>query len=50
MPKSVEHARGGIVRYRTKRVRGGYLHIAVVRRRGKHGGRTIAGLVHPYKR
>lgn len=49
MPKS-ERARGGVVRYRTKRVRGGYLHFAIVRKKGARGGRTVAGRVRRYKR
>ena len=50
MPRRKERGRGGVVRYRTKKVRGGYFHIAVMRRRGKRGGRTVAGPLHRYKR
>jgi len=54
MPASAEKARGGAVRYRTVcphgkdkgHCKGPYLHVAVVRTRGKRGGRTVAGPVH----
>lgn len=51
MPRAEEEARGGVVRYRTKRLPGGkYIHIAIVRKRGPRGGRTVAGPVHQRKR
>jgi hypothetical protein len=47
MPAERERARGGAMRYRTIRAGNGkYLRIAIVRKRGPHGGRTIAG--HPH--
>ena len=53
MPAATERARGGVVRYRTvcphgkdkKHCRGPYIHIAVVRKAGPRGGRTVAGPV-----
>jgi hypothetical protein len=50
MPRSLERARGGVIRYRTKKVHGGFLHIAVVRKPGPRGGRTIAGPLHRLRR
>ena len=51
MPKAQENRRGGVIRYRTKKLAGGrYTHIAVVRKKGPRGGRTIAGPVHKKKR
>ena len=50
MPTSEEKRRGGVVRYRTKKVsKDKYIHIAVVRKRGKHGGKTVAGPLHTKK-
>ncbi len=47
MPKAEEIARGGVVRYRTVRLRNGkYVRVAVVRKRGPRGGRTVAGPAH----
>lgn len=54
MPKAEERARGGAVRYRTVcphgkehgHCKGPYMRVAVVRKRGKRGGRTVAGPVH----
>ena len=54
MPEAEERARGGAVRYRTicphgkarGHCKGPYIHVAVVRKRGKRGGRTVAGPVH----
>jgi hypothetical protein len=44
MPKAEERARGGAVRYRTIKLKDGrYIHVAVVRRRGRRGGQTVAG-------
>ena len=53
MPEQEERSRGGAVRYRTicphgkakGHCTGPYLHVAVVRKRGKRGGRTVAGPV-----
>jgi hypothetical protein len=53
MPAGQEAARGGAVRYRTIRAGKGknrrYLRVAIVRKRGKRGGQTIAGKPHAYK-
>lgn len=38
------------MRYRTVKVRGGYMHIAIVKKKGKRGGVSVAGQVHKYKR
>jgi len=47
MPAAREAARGGAVRYRTVRLANGkYVRVAVVRKRGPRGGRTVAGPVH----
>ena len=44
MPTSQEAKRGGVLRYRTiKPSSDTYIHIAIVRDKGSHGGRTIAG-------
>lgn len=52
MPNEEEARRGGAVRYRTIRVGKGknkrYLHIAIVRKKGKRGGSTVAGKPHAY--
>ena len=53
MPAGKESARGGAVRYRTVcphgkakgHCKGPYIHIAVVRKSGPRGGRTVAGPV-----
>ena len=46
MPRSEEIARGGVVRYRTKKLPNGkYIRFAIVRKRGPHGGKTVAGPV-----
>jgi len=51
MPTSKEKARGGVIRYRTKKLPGGkYIHIAVTRKEGPRGGRTVAGPVHKKKK
>lgn len=45
MPKAIEKkikARGGAARWRRKSLNGEYLNIAVVRKPGKRGGKTIA--------
>jgi hypothetical protein len=47
MPEKEIKKRGGAKRWRTVRLKDGrYLHIAVVPRRGKRGGHTVAGPVH----
>ena len=46
MPERAIKRRGGAIRWRTKRVRGGYFRIAVVRKLGPRGGRTVAGKLH----
>jgi hypothetical protein len=48
MPEKEIKRRGGAIRWRTKRVNG-YIHVAVVRKPGPRGGRTIAGPVHKHK-
>lgn len=51
MPKSLESKRGGVMRYRTKRLPGGkYMHLAITRRKGPRGGRTVGGRVRSRKR
>lgn len=50
MPTSEEKKRG-VVRYRTKKLPGGeYIHIAVTKKAGPHGGHTVAGSVHKKKK
>ena len=53
MPTAEERKRGGAIRYRTITVGKGrsrrYIHVAVVRKKGKRGGRTVAGAPHRYK-
>lgn len=47
MPEAEIRKRGGAIRWRTVRLRNGkYIRVAIVRKRGKHGGTTIAGPVH----
>lgn len=44
MPIAEEQKRGGAIRHRTiKLPNGKYMHVAIVRKRGKRGGHTIAG-------
>ncbi len=54
MPTTEEIRRGGAIRYRTVVVGRGksrrYIHVAVVRKRGKRGGRTVAGPPRAYQR
>lgn len=51
MPKSKEKARGGVVRYRTIKPKPSrYMHVAVTRKKGPRGGRTVAGPVHKTKK
>lgn len=53
MPVREEAKRGGAVAYRTIRVGRGrtrrYLRVAIVRKKGPRGGRTVAGAPHRYK-
>jgi hypothetical protein len=50
MPKSFEkelRRRGGVVRWRTKSLgKKKYARVAVVRKAGKRGGRTVVGEIH----
>lgn len=51
MPASKNNKRGGVIRYRTIRLKGGaYAHVAIVRKRGKRGGRTIMGKIRRMKK
>jgi len=54
MPTEQEARRGGVIRYRTIQVGKGsrrrYIHVAVVRKRGKRGGHTVAGPPRAYKK
>lgn len=44
MPEAEIRRRGGVVRWRTKRLPNGEIvHIAIVRKPGKRGGHTVAG-------
>jgi hypothetical protein len=49
MPEKEIKKRGGAIRYRTKKLDGKYIHIAVVPQAGPRGGHTIAGPVHEKK-
>lgn len=49
MPEREIAARGGAVKYRTIRTKTGYIRIAIVRKKGKRGGKTVAGPVHNRK-
>jgi len=50
MPEREIAARGGAVRWRTVRLGNGkYVRVAVVRKAGARGGRTVAGPVHERK-
>lgn len=50
MPEDKIAARGGSLRWRTKKLPGGkVVHVAVVRKPGKKGGRTVAGPVRKAK-
>lgn len=50
MPRSEEIKRGGAIRYRTKKLPNGkYIKFAIVPKRGKRGGHTVAGPVHTAK-
>lgn len=44
MPEREIAARGGAVRWRTVKLKNGkYVRVAVVRKKGARGGRTVAG-------
>ena len=46
MPEKEIKKRGGAIRWRTIDLPNGkYLHIAIVRKKGKRGGRTVTGKV-----
>jgi len=49
MPEKEIRRRGGAKRWRTKKLDGKHIHIAVVRKAGPRGGRTVAGRVHKTK-
>lgn len=50
MPEKQIAARGGALRWRTVRLKNGsYVRVAVVRKAGPRGGRTVAGDVHTKK-
>lgn len=47
MPKKNYLNRGGVLRYRTLSLgKGKYAHLAIVRKAGKRGGRTMLGKIH----
>ena len=49
MPEKEIKKRGGAIRYRTIHPKGHpeeYIHIAITRKKGKRGGRTVAGPIH----
>jgi hypothetical protein len=46
MPKSIYSKRGGVLRYRTISLgKNKYAHLAIVKKPGKYGGRTILGKI-----
>ena len=50
MPEKAIRKRGGALRWRTVDLPNGeYIHVAVVRKKGPRGGRTIAGPPHKIK-
>ncbi len=50
MPKEAIRERGGAIRHRTVKLKDGrYIRIAIVRKKGPHDGKTIAGPVHKVK-
>ena len=50
MPEAEIKKRGGAIRYRTKKLPGGkYIHLAITRKPGPEGGKTVAGPVHRLK-
>ena len=51
MPKSKYKGRGKVLRYRTLELpHNKYLHIAIVSKKGKRGGKTISGKVRKKKK
>lgn len=51
MPEALIRARGGAQRYRTISLPGGkYLHVAITRKSGPRGGKTVAGPVRTKQR
>ena len=51
MPRPRYRKRGGVLRYRTIKLgKGRYAHLAIVRKRGRRGGRTIIGKIHYSRR
>ena len=50
MPEAEIKGRGGAKRWRTKKLDGKYIHIAVVRKVGPRGGHTVAGPEHTKKK
>lgn len=50
MPKRLYSKRGGVLRYRTLSLgKGKYAHVAIVKKPGTHGGRTILGKIRKIK-
>lgn len=50
MPEAKIRARGGALRWRTKKLKNGeYIRFAVVPKAGPRGGHTVAGRVHKRK-
>jgi len=50
VPEAEIRKRGGAKRWRTVKLPNGkYIHVAIVRKRGPHGGSTVAGPVHKEK-
>lgn len=51
MPEALIRARGGAKRYRTISLPGGhYIHVAITRKSGPRGGKTVAGPVRTKQR
>lgn len=51
MPKALERKRGGVIRYRTIKLgKNKYAHVAITRKKGPRGGRTIMGEVRTVKK
>jgi hypothetical protein len=51
MPEKQIRKQGGAERWRTIVLphHKGYIHVAITKKKGPHGGRTVAGEVHHYK-
>jgi hypothetical protein len=50
MPEKEIEDRGGALRWRTVKLKNGkYVRVAITRRKGPRGGRTVAGPVHKSK-